>query len=206
MMTLRTMNTTIVEPAEPQLAPPGAGLPLPELWIARALFALRRLTGSRTSFTADFERERAAIHELVRSSDPETGATRVLIERPVGLEDSSRYWSVWMTLDHLRIIHTGCARTVEMLARGEVPGRKASTAAVKPSPEASAAVLPEYEQSCDHLLATFAAVPDLNKTAKYAHPWFGPLTAAGWQALSGSHLRIHRAQIQRILDRLKTEV
>jgi hypothetical protein len=34
----------------------------------------------------------------------------VLIARPRGLEDSSRYWSVWMTLDHLRIVHLAAVK------------------------------------------------------------------------------------------------
>jgi hypothetical protein len=33
--------------AEPKLAPPGTGLPAPELLIARVLFAVQRWTGNR---------------------------------------------------------------------------------------------------------------------------------------------------------------
>src|SRR4051794_8680829 len=90
---------------EPRLAPPGAGLPVPELFIARLLFAFRRWNGSREAFNTRFESERRAISELLKECDPEAAARRVLIQRPRGLEDSSRYWSVWMTLDHLRIVN-----------------------------------------------------------------------------------------------------
>jgi hypothetical protein len=127
----------------------------------------------------------------------------VLIERVRGLEDSSRYWSVWMTLDHLRIIHGDVAGTIEALAKGVVPPGKASTARVKPSPEVTAAVVGEYEKSCDHLLAVVARIPDLDTAARFEHPWFGPLNAAGWHALAGTHLAIHRVQIERILAGLK---
>jgi DinB superfamily len=191
--------------AEPKLAPPGAGLPLPELLIARLLFKWRLATGNRETFNARFRDEREKIRALVRSCDTATGAHRVLIARVRGLEDSSRLWSVWMTLDHLRIVHGGITRTIAALAQGIAPDGKASTAAVKPSPDANAEVAAAYEQSCDDLLATVAASPDLNTAARFAHPWFGPLNAAGWHALAAAHLAIHRTQLERILGRVTSE-
>jgi hypothetical protein len=199
------MVVFMIENTEPKLAPPGAGLPGPELYIARMLFALRRLTGNRDSFTADFQRERETIRGLVRSCEGEDGARRVLISRPPGLEDSSRYWSVWMTLDHLRIVHNGIIRVIGALTNGKMPEGKSSTAAVKPSPQTSSAVVAEYEQSCDKLLATVAAAGNLKTALRYAHPWFGPLDAAGWHALAPNHLQIHRVQIGRILEKLAAE-
>ncbi len=189
------MTSTI----EPKLVPPGAGLPPLELFIGRLMFTLNRWTTTRERSTARFQREREAIRALIRSCDGETGAQRVLIARPHGLEDSSRYWSVWMTLDHLCIVHHSFVRVIGALTRGVVPPGRASTADVKPSPDATQAVVAEYEASCKALLATVAKAPDLNTRVRYAHPWFGPLNAAGWHALSGGHLSIHRVQIERIL-------
>lgn len=188
---------------EPQLAPPGAGLPKPELLIARALFALRCRRGSRVAFNARFARERAAIRLLVERCNAETGARRVLIKRPPGLEDSSRNWSVWMTLDHLRIVHGEMTRIIGALAQGASPAGEASTAAVEPSPEATVAVVAAYEESCDALLAGVAEVPDLKTVARFAHPWFGPLDAFGWHALASGHIGIHRVQIERIVAGLE---
>lgn len=185
------------------LASPGAGLPLPELWIARALFGARRWFGSRAAFDETLASERALIAALVRDLDPARGAIRTLIARPRGLEDSSRDWSVWMTLDHVRIVNKGIAGTIPLLARGEVPQRTASTAAVKPPPGTGPEVVAKYEASCDAVLAAAAAVPDLHTKARFAHPWFGPLDAAGWYALAGTHMRIHRVQIERILSLLR---
>jgi hypothetical protein len=184
------------------LAPPGAGLPKVELLVARALFGWRQMRGNRDFFTANFKREREAVRALVCDCGAEAGARRVLIDRVPGLEDSSRYWSVWMTLEHLRIIHTGISRTIGALAKGVVPPGKASTAAVKPKPDISQAVVSEYETSCDKLLETVGAISNLKTTARFAHPWFGLLDASGWHAMAGTHLAIHREQIRRILKGL----
>jgi hypothetical protein len=144
------------------------------------------------------------IRLLVRVCEGESGAVRVLIRRPPGLEDSSRYWSVWMTLDHLRIVNSEMARVIGALTKGQQPAGQASTAAVKPSLEVSAAVVTGYEESCDALLAVVAAAPELKTAVRFAHPWFGPLDAAGWHALAAGHMGIHRVQIERILAGLPT--
>src|SRR5690348_4572252 len=103
---------------EPKLAPPGAGLPKPELYVARLMFAWQRWTGNRDSFNSRFHQERELIRRLVGSCAGDAGARRVLISRPPGLEDSSRYWSVWMTLDHLRIVNRGVIRVIGALTKG----------------------------------------------------------------------------------------
>jgi hypothetical protein len=187
---------------EPKLAPPGAGLPKAELYIARLLFGLRRRTGNRETFNAAFQREREAIRGLVQSCDQDSCARRVLIERVRGLEDSSRHWSVWMTLDHLRIVNYGISRIIGDLAKGVSPGGTVSTAAVKPNAQVNADVVAQYEKSCDAILTSVAAAKDLRTTARHAHPWFGPLDAAGWHALAAGHMGIHRGQIERIVKGL----
>jgi hypothetical protein len=183
---------------EPKLAPPGAGLPAVELAIARILIAVGRATGSRDSQTAKFQAEREKIRALLTGLDPAQCGRRVLVRRVIGMEDSSRFWSVWMTLDHLRIIHDGMARIIGSLGKGVVPPGQSSTAAVKPSLDADAGITPRYEASCDTLLAAAAGVPELKTAARYAHPWFGPLDAAGWYGVAGVHLGIHRVQLERI--------
>ncbi len=183
----------------PQLAPPGAGLPFPENLIARVLFGLKRATGNPRSFTARFIAERALIGGLIAGKDDDALSKRVLIARPPGLEDSSRYWSVWMTLDHLRIVHHAFIGVLESLAAGRVPEGEASTAAVKPDEQVTGAVVAEYEASCDALLDVIGRIRDFKTKVKYPHPWFGPMDAHGWLALSGGHMGIHRVQIERIL-------
>jgi hypothetical protein len=196
---------TLQDSTEPKLAPPGAGLPAPELFIARLLFGWRSLTGSRAVFNARFNAARRRIGELVGSCDADTASRRVLIRRLPGLEDSSRNWSVWMTLDHLRIVNLGVARTIELLGNGRVPTEAASTARVKPSPGADASVRETYEAACDKFLRAVETVADLKTPVRHAHPWFGPLDAYGWHGLGAGHMGLHRGQIEEILRTIKTE-
>ena len=188
---------------EPLLAPPGAGLPFPENLIARLMLGTKRLTGNSAAFTAHFIREREAIRRLIGIVDEATLSQRVLIDRPKGLEDSSRYWSVLMTLDHLRIVHHAFIGVIGTLAQEQVPEGEASTAAVKPDPAVGMDVIGEYEASCDALLAILSTVKNFKTKARFPHPWFGPMDAHGWHALAGGHMRIHRVQIERILSGLR---
>jgi len=184
---------------DPQLAPPGAGLPIIELWVARLLFALTRRRGNRDTFVTKFKQEREAIRALVDSCPEAKRGEQVLITRLRGLEDSSRNWSVWMTLDHLRITNTAFIRVITALTQGRVPPGQASTAAVKPSATVTAAVEADFERSCDGVLAAMTEASELKTQLRFAHPWFGPLDAFGWAAMAGMHMGIHRAQIQSIL-------
>ena len=187
---------------EPNLAPPGAGLPRLELLVAQIQFALLRWLGSRRSFDVRIAHERELIRTLLRKCNADVGARRVLIPRIPGLEDSSRYWSVWMTLDHLRIVHESLAHLIGELAREVTRPGAASTAAVKPNADVGPEVVAAFEASCDALASAIAASPNLNTQARYPHPWFGPLNATGWHALVGAHMSIHRVQIERILAAL----
>jgi hypothetical protein len=189
-----------------KLAPPGAGLPLPELLIARALFAIRCKCGNTKSFTTRFIEEREKIRKILESMDVSALSKRVLIKRPPGLEDSSRDWSVLMTLDHLRIVHEEFLRVIDTLARESIPGGKASTAAVKPDPEVNTDIISRYEKSCDQLLTCLASVTNFKTRTRFAHPWFGPMNAHAWHALAGSHMAIHRNQIERIINALESSI
>ncbi len=182
----------------PRLQAPGAGLPAPELFVARLLFRWQAWRATRESATALFAQQRAAILHLSRGVDPTEGARRVLIARLPGLEDSSRHWSVFMTVDHLRIVNAQIAEVIRLLGRGEAPTFVASTATVKPRAEVDGAVVGEFEAACDQLGRAVAGVGNLRTRLRLAHPWFGPLDAAGWHFLAAFHMRLHHRQITTI--------
>jgi hypothetical protein len=195
------MTTTINGPT-PKLDAPGAGLPFPESIIARTLFHWASWRGSREQSIALFKQERAAIAELVASLDDRQLCQPVLIDRLRGLEDSSRNWSVLMTLDHLRIVNRNMTGTILTLSKGSTPNRKVSTAAVKPNPDVTKVVIYEYELGCDNFLNSVTAIPNLKSRARLVHPWFGALDACGWHTLIARHMSIHRRQIESIIARL----
>jgi hypothetical protein len=192
------MNSS-TEAHPPVLDAPGAGLPKIERILAKVIFGLKRRRTSRQQATALFEDERGRILRLVHSCDAESGTRRVLIKRLRGMEDSSRFWSVFMTLDHLRITNDAFSSVIPALAAGVVPPHKASTAAVKPSADSGIAAVAAFERSCEKFLETTGKIPDLNTVARYAHPWFGTLDAAAWHLVGGFHMGLHRHQLEEIL-------
>lgn len=198
-----TPSSSTASSLTPNLAPPGAGLPAPELFVARLLFALRSRLTSRSAAAARIVAERSRIAALLHGRPPANLRQRVLIKRPRGLEDSSRYWSVTMTLEHLRIVNTGVASTIRELLAGRVPPGVVSTAAVKPSPEVDERVVSAFVASCDDLLQAGRNAATLATQVRHPHPWFGPLDAARWKFLGGFHLGLHRGQIELILQGLE---
>lgn len=191
------MNATMT--GEPRLAPPGAGIPHVERLVGGLVLALRRWRGRPESFCQELVREREAIARLYRGREEAVLARRVLIPRLRGLEDSSRFWSVLMTLDHLRIVNGQILKVMEALTTGVVPPGRPSTAAVKPAASVGMSVVPEHERACERLVAFASSGGDLRTRDRYEHPWFGALDAHGWLAMAAMHMGIHRAQIDRIL-------
>lgn len=190
----------MTEPHAPKLAAPGAGLPWVELWIGRLMFSRKLRTATREGIRGEFGDERTRIRRLIGSFEADGRGRRVLIKRLRGLEDSSRNWSPWMTLDHLRICNDLFAGVIHGLANGRVPKRPASTAAVKPSADVDERVEEAFERSCDGFLDTVGGLGDLDTPQRFAHPWFGPLDAAGWHALAAVHMGIHRRQLEAIAE------
>ena len=182
-----------------QLAAPGAGLPLIELRISRTAFAVARRLMSRSSASAKFRREAHKILAKAAQVDPELAARPVLIERIRGIEDSSRNWSLLMTLEHLVIVDTAVAMIIEQLVQEKPLTTKVSTAEVKPKKEQTIATIELFRNMADQYLERINRLPRLNSRARHEHPWFGPLNAHGWHCLAAVHHAIHRKQIERII-------
>jgi uncharacterized damage-inducible protein DinB len=166
------------------------------------VFAFSRWSYGRDAASERFLREQKIIATLIEQCDPTLACQRVLIPRLRGLEDSSRFWSVAMTLDHLRITNTAFAGIIRNLAKNVTPHGVARTADVKPSTETSFEVVLEYDRSCAQVISAVSENPELNTAAQFAHPWFGAMNAEGWHLLAGIHMSIHRKQIQAVLNKL----
>jgi len=193
------------ETSLPKLDEPGAGLPPVEWAVARFILIPWYLgTTTPQHAFAEMEQQAKTILQIARSLSPDKLSSRILVPRLPGLEDSSRYWSVAMTVQHLVIVNQQMMRVVISLSNGKVPRSIASTAAVKPSPDVVPdAILSEYEKQLESLLETFRTTDtERFPSAKYSHPWFGALSARDWLLFVALHQRVHIRQIKEIVRRL----
>jgi hypothetical protein len=185
-----------------KLQPPGAGIPWAERMLSRIGIWLLCQRLSREAASQWFVDEGRRMLSMARSLSPDHAARQVLIPRVWGIEDSSRNWSVLMTLDHLTIVNTRIASIVERLAAGETWEQRLTTADVKPRPNQEAATIERFEECLAEYPRRVGALAGLRTRAKHRHPWFGPLGAHDWHCLAAGHQRIHRRQVERIVVRL----
>jgi len=82
--------------------------------------------------TAFFQEEGKQLVELAQPLSLDLFEKRVLIKPILGIEDSSRYWSVAMCLEHLVIVDRGIADIAVSLSQGRAYPRALSIAEVKP--------------------------------------------------------------------------
>jgi hypothetical protein len=68
--------------------------------------------------------------------------------------------------------------------------------------QVGASVVVEFNRSCETLAQAVGEAASLCTALRHPHPWFGPLDAARWQVLGGTHLGLHRRQIEVILTTL----
>lgn len=185
-----------------ELQPPGAGLPLPELYVAKLRFWLFRRKNSVDSLRLQFEEEQNRILKLIEKFTPEDASKQVLVRRLRGMEDSSRNWSAYMTLNHLSIVNGGVTKSIRSMLQGESPASRVGTADVKPSPDSDVSSVETFRRVCSMYLKTVSGSSDLKTEARHDHPWFGPLDAFSWHAMCAFHMRLHRKQIELIAQQV----
>jgi len=192
---------------EPKLDKPGAGLPFIEWAVAKYIIFPRLF--KNTTIDQAIERYEKVTDQIIAVTNPLDIAVlseRRLIPRLQGLEDSSRYWSVAMTLQHLIIVSHSMRKVVTTLSQGKAIDHKASIADLKPEIDLDAATIREKFQKSSQALAKDLRACDfqnpISKTQKFDHPWFGPLDAEQWLKFAAPHQKIHANQISEILKRL----
>lgn len=189
----------------PKLDAPGAGIPLParlflRFWLNPFVAGKEDPAVSRKRFDR--------LHEKLREiylSIPEARRTERVLVRPIrGLEDSSRFWSAAMVLEHMEIVGRGIGEVIVSLSNEIVPDLKPDTAAVKPLGSRSGEeALLAFEKFQKNLMPSVESrVKNLDAKARLPHPWFGPFTARKWYWLLGIHAGIHLDQMKQIRDGL----
>lgn len=147
--------------------------------------------------------------ELLRLADDDESYDvfqPLLIPRVIGIEDSSRNWSVMMVLEHLWMTNRDMVDIIKSLMSGEVPRGDVDISLYKPSPDVGYdvrdrydALNNEYDETIERLLESRG---NLESTARYRHPWFGELNAHQWNCLAAAHQRIHRRHMQKLVAML----
>lgn len=191
---------------EPRLAPPGAGVPLTQKIFLR--FFVRPFIAEKNSWEKSkesFEKVTAKILNEVEGLSEAQLNQKVLVPPQQGLEDSSRFWSVAMVLEHMAIAGRRFIGPIESLTHGKIPQEVLDPASVKPSGQLTA-------QECVEDFKKFALqefpkikVGDRNSQLKLFHPWFGPMTAQAWYWLLGPHQYLHLKQIRTIKKGLQSQ-
>lgn len=201
--------TAHIPQTEPQLDAPGAGLPFFQGLMARWIFFPRMMRGyDGAASLAAFTRETDTIAALCEAMDEDAFFTRVLVDPIQGLEDSSRYWSAAMVLEHLLLCMRPMTQIAETLARGQGMNIRISTAAVKPkggraTPKAEwIRMFKDSAAECARHLSAIATAPHVAHPAADAprldHPFFGAIPARGWVWVMGGHQITHRRQLAQI--------
>jgi hypothetical protein len=127
--------------------------------------------------------------------DDATLARRVLIKRLRGLEDSSRFWSLAMVLEHLVITGEMFTDFIVTLSNGRPVTDQRGIADIKPRRELGRAVITRFVEVHEAIPTRLAAEAGaLRDGPTHLHPWFGKLTAAEWLSLTAVHLRLHEKQ------------
>jgi hypothetical protein len=189
-------------PTTPRLVPPGAGVPRWQKLAGRCVLLpwYGRLSWDGARDLLD--REGHALARMSHGRGDTELARRVLVPPQIGLEDSSRFWSYAMVLEHLVIIGDRVLEILVELTHGRAPRGVVSTADLKP---AGAAAPREAIESFLRFLERLRRVTadptvDPDVPLRFPHPWFGPLRARQWLAFLPMHQRIHIRQARRILD------
>lgn len=183
------------------LAPPGAGLPAVQAFFLRhLLFPAYCLTTSWDKAQASFGAEGRKVLSLAASLPADQLQQRVLVRAPMGVEDSSRYWSAAMVLEHLIEVGSRIAVGVVELTHGSPVTVRADIADVKPKGGQGREVIEDYRQFlADYAQMLTEDIGDRKSRARHPHPWFGQLNAHQWTCLGAIHQSIHRKQLERIV-------
>lgn len=188
------------------LAQPGAGLGRFQAFMLRyVLFPAHCRFTSWDKAAAVFEAEGKRLIEMARRLPPFLFQKRVLVKPLWGIEDSSRYWSAEMVLEHLIEMGACIATTVVDLSNGEIPACEVNVMDFKPRGGRGPQVIEDCTRFLDDYAKTLLEdVGDRRSKLSHPHPWFGELTSHRWVCLGTIHQAIHRRQMARIVAALRT--
>lgn len=188
-----------------KLAPAGAGV----AWYQKLIFKyiVAPFIAGRTDWVVseqNFHKINGRILKEIESLSENQLTTKILIPPITGLEDSSRFWSITMTLEHLTIVTEMMMLAISELTSGKTPQNTVGTADVKPTGKIlTTEVINEFKLLVsDDYKKFYLSLKDKNSQLRFKHPWFGLLTAKQWFWVMSTHHGVHLKQIREIKKRL----
>ena len=187
----------------PTLDEPGAGLPWYEtLYLRYVTFPNYVRTMTWHSGVELFHEEGQNIKALIELLNNDQLLTPVLIDRLRGLEDSSRFWSPVMVLEHLVIVGRELKDIIISLNEEKVPNKDLDIADVKPSDKTGTEIIGRFNGFQDEFITVMSDERyHRSSVMKFDHPWLGPLNSFQWLCLAAGHQYLHRTQIRKILKK-----
>lgn len=189
-----------------QLQPPGAGLPTIERHLLNGLFKTACMALSDKLILNSFSRESELLYQIAEHDNVYDVFYPLQIPRVIGIEDSSRKWSVMMVLEHLCLTNLDIMKAIEALTSGVVPRGEIAIEMYKPREDLDFTVLDRYREVNSRYISTVRTILDqkgrLSTKLRYPHPWFGLLNAHQWHCLAWIHQRVHRRQAKKIVAML----
>lgn len=190
---------------EPELQRPGAKLPL----FQRLIF--RYFVGPFVSKKASWEDSEkmfaqmcGKIQTAISGLSDQDLKKKVLVPAQQGLEDSSRYWSIQETLEHILIVSQGMREIIKHLSHGKNFPVIVQTKDVKPTGNLPLSqVLTDFKNLTEnHIKNINQEVGDKNSPLTHDHPWFGPFKSQQWFWIMGVHAGLHYKQVKEIIKGL----
>jgi len=171
-------------------------------WL-KASFELRCLSGSFVRQTKRFEASASQILQTVNDHDYDMLSRTPRIPRLMGMRRTSREWSVFMVIDHLRR-HTDFVlqEMRSLLTDSGGISQRPSFHYFVPD-DAGAECIDQFQDSVWQYLGFVGNLEESRdhrrSTGSIEHPLLGRLNLVRLNAYAGFHLSIHRSQIQKIL-------
>ena len=178
---------------------PGAGLPWhQEKFIQYFVVPVMPMVLNWDRGLRFLQKQVAEILELVKDLNEETLSKQVLVPPMFALEDSSRFWSINMVIEHIVMVNLGTYEIVDMLSQEKGIERELGTAKVKPFKNTNhTKSLIVFEKAYSRMIKKNSK--KVSRMTK-SHPWFGPFNNTTWHAFIGVHNKVHKKQIQKILE------
>jgi hypothetical protein len=185
---------------EPKLDKPGAGLPfLDSLFVRWYVGPIQSRKADKEKNLRLFKMVGARILKEADGVAADKRDVKVLVPKMKGIEDSSRFWSVNDTLEHLLITGHGMRKLIVELAAGRTTDWVVKIEDFKPKGKYKGGdARPDFKVFVDETVELLAPLPIEDSGLTHKHPWMGEFNALQWTWLLGGHGGIHLAQLQAI--------